>query len=298
MHYRRFLLIGWLCLSNGFLLAQNADSTLVVSDVLADTIAVEEEILPDSVACDSLSIDSLAQYLNPAAELYRFSWTSERINPYGVKIDSIPDSTSIDISDFVYPLESNRITSRFGQRGYRWHYGNDIGVNIGDTIRSTFAGRVRIVDYERRGYGRYVVIRHNNGLETVYAHLSRALCVINQDVKAGEAIGLGGNTGRSTGPHLHYEIRFLGNAFNPSKLVDFQEKIAVSDSTFLITLAETYSHNAALKELMKAKFHTVRSGDTLSGIAHRYGTTVSRLCKLNGISSKKILRIGQKIRYR
>lgn len=89
------------------------------------------------------------------------------------------------------------------------HNGLDIKVYIGDTIRAAFSGKVRMVKYERRGYGKYVVIRHENGLETVYGHLSKQIVDENQYVEAGEPIGLGGNTGRSTGSHLHFE-RVLG----------------------------------------------------------------------------------------
>lgn len=236
----------------------------------------------------------------PAFELYGTSWSADSLNPYRIAIDSMPDSLHIDCKEFVYPTKSNRVTSRFGLRGAsRFHYGVDIGVRTGDTIYATFSGKVRIVDYERRGYGNYVVVRHNNGFETVMAHLSKVLTSENSYVEAGDPIGLGGNTGRSTGPHLHYEIRILGNAFDPTKLIDIEHKsLKSNDDEALISHSYTYSHNAKLKELKKAAYHRVRSGDTLSGIAYRYGTSVSRLCRLNGIKSTSIIRIGQSIRYR
>ncbi len=232
--------------------------------------------------------------------LYAGSWDAERLNPYGVAIDNIVDSTLIDCSDFVYPTKSNRITSRFGSRGARYHYGIDIGLRRGDTIVSTFAGKVRIVDYERRGYGNYVVVRHNNGLETIYAHLSRVKIKENDSVQAGQLIGLGGNTGRSTGPHLHFEMRWQGNAFNPSKLIDFQTKqpLLADLGTYLITKEGTYTHRAELAKMREARYCRVRSGDTLSHIARRYGTTISRLCSLNRIKRTSIIQIGQRIRYR
>lgn len=294
MRLKLLLLVGALAwMPTFFLRAQTEQPDALSADDLGDIDALKDTT--DTV--EAFAVDSSYLYSNPAAELYRFSWTSQRINPYGVKIDSIPDSTEIDVSGFVYPTASNRITSSFGMRRYRWHYGTDIGINIGDTIVASFGGCVRIIDYEPKGYGHYVVIRHDNGLETVYAHLSRVLCYLDQEVEAGQPIALGGNTGRSTGPHLHYEIRFLGNAFNTTKLIDYESR-SVKQNPYIITLADTYSHNAALKELAKAKYHKVRAGDTLSGIARRYGTTVSKLCQLNRISSKKILRIGQSIRYR
>lgn len=243
--------------------------------------------------------DSLAR-ICPAYELYHYSWTPLRVNPYGVKVDSMPDSVYIDCRDFVYPTESNRITSNYGWRRYRYHHGIDIGLDVGDTVRATFSGRVRIVDYERKGYGHYVVIRHSNGLETVMAHMSRVLVQIDQDVVAGQPIGLGGNTGHSTGPHLHYELRFLGNSFNPINLVDFEKKKCLSDQDgfYIISKKGTFAHGKELAEVQSAAYHKVRSGETLSHIARRYHTTVKRLCQLNHIKETKILQIGQRIRYR
>ncbi len=236
----------------------------------------------------------------PAFDLYKESWSHDSLNPYRVAIDSMPDSLYINCKEFVYPTKSNKVTSRFGLRSAsRFHYGVDIGLTRGDTIYASFSGKVRIVDYERRGYGHYVVVRHDNGFETVMAHLSKVLVGLNQEVEAGEPIGLGGNTGRSTGPHLHYEIRILGNAFDPSKLIDIENrKLKTDEENVLISHSDTYSHNAKLKELKKAAYHRVKSGDTLSGIAYRYGSSVSQLCRLNGIKSTSILSIGQSIRYR
>lgn len=251
----------------------------------------------DFVCTKGLSTDTVDIYSNPACALYNYSWTSERLNPYRIKIDSLPDSVFVDCADFVYPLRSNHITSNFGMRQYRYHYGIDLGVKLGDTIRSTFSGKVRIVDYERKGYGHYLVIRHDNGLETVYAHLLEVLVSINQTVKAGDIIALGGNTGHSTGPHLHYEIRFLGNAFNPTKLIDFSTQ-KLRKNQFYITKKDTYSHSQELKAMSEARYHKVRSGDNLSKIARRYEVTVKQLCKLNKISPNTILRVGRKIRYR
>lgn len=253
----------------------------------------EDDISP----AEQFYIDSLSLYNNPAAELYSFSWTSERLNPYRIKIDSMPDSVHIDCRDFVYPLSSNRITSNFGMRRYRYHYGIDLGVTIGDTIRASFGGKIRIINYEAKGYGHYIVIRHDNGLETIYAHLSGVLVTINQQVKAGDPIGLAGNTGHSTGPHLHYEIRFLGNAFNPTKLIDFTKK-ELYTKEYCIVKKDTYSHKKELNSIAQARYHKVRSGNTLSSISRRYGVSVKQLCKLNKIRPTTKLRVGQKIRYK
>ena len=218
-----------------------------------------------------------------------------------LSLDSMPDSLYISCVDYCYPTESQRITSRFGIRGSRFHYGIDVGVQYGDTIRSPFSGTVTVATYQRGGYGRYVVIKHDNGLESVMAHFSRTLVKEGEQVVAGQPVGLGGSTGRSTGPHLHLEFRLFGNAFNPEKLINFNSRnVYLSDieNYYLMTKANTYSHRPQLEEMKRAAYHRVRSGETLSHIAKRYGTSVSRLCSLNRIKQTSILQIGQKIRYR
>ena len=233
---------------------------------------------------------------HPADDIYNSIWTSEKVNPYQLPVDSIQDSIFIDCSGFVMPAKGY-ITSKFGPRKYRYHYGTDIKVQVGDTVCASWDGQVRIVRYDERGYGNFVVIRHPNGLETVYAHMSRVLVDENEHIKAGEVIGLGGNTGRSTGPHLHYEIRYLGNAINSELLVDYQN-FCMKDTVYTITKRSTFYHQQQIKEMQQAKYITVKAGDNLSVLARRYGTTVSALCRLNGIKETSILQIGQRLRVR
>lgn len=158
-------------------------------------------------------------------EIYRVCWNSQSVNPYGntVKIPAIKD---IDVSGYVSPLDKVRVSSPYGWRPRfgRMHRGVDMSLKVGDTIRAAFNGKVRLVKYEANGYGNYVVIRHDNGLETVYGHMSRQLVKPNQEVKAGDPIGLGGNTGRSTGPHLHFETRYMGLTINPANIIDLERK--------------------------------------------------------------------------
>lgn len=234
---------------------------------------------------------------HPADSLYKHIWTNMRVNPYQTPIDSLTDSVMISMRGFRMP-HPGYITSKFGFRKYRFHYGTDIKVQVGDSIRSTWDGQVRIVGWDPRGYGYYVVIRHDNGFETVYGHLSRPMFDENERILAGEVLGLGGNTGRSTGSHLHYEIRYLGNAINPEILIDFEKGELRCDEDYLLTKKGAYPHHEELKQLQQAQYHKVKQGDTLSGIAKRYHTKVSVLCRLNGIKESSILRIGQKIRVR
>jgi murein DD-endopeptidase MepM/ murein hydrolase activator NlpD len=195
---------------------------------------------------------------------------------------------------FVQPYKG-RITSGFGPRKYRYHYGMDIKLQVGDSVCCAFDGTVRI-SHRSKTYGNVIVVRHKNGLETFYAHLSKAFVEPNQVVKAGDIIGLGGNTGRSYGSHLHFEIRYMDEPINPADVVDFN-KFCLKSDTLILTKAN-FSYKEKVKEFDKINFHTVRKGDTLSGIAVKYGTSVSSLCKLNGITPKKILSIGMKIRVK
>lgn len=154
------------------------------------------------------------------AEVFGQYWESDRVNPYGNI--AIPETANIDVSGYVSPVKGP-VTSPYGWRARfgRMHRGVDISLHVGDTVRAAFSGKVRLTKYEGKGYGYYVVVRHDNGMETVYGHLSRFLVKPNQRVKAGEPIALGGNTGRSTGPHLHFETRYLGLAINPEAIIDF-----------------------------------------------------------------------------
>ena len=223
------------------------------------------------------------------------------------------------------PTTSRVITSNFGSRWGRQHKGLDIKVYIGDTIRAAFSGKVRIVRYEGGGYGKYIVIRHNNGLETIYGHLSTQLVEENQTVRAGEVIGLGGNTGRSTGSHLHFETRLCGVALNPALMFDFREQDVTGD--YYAFNRSTYDSESATATRLHGKqdgstlaskdsdndyatndrttsglddqiqYHKVVKGETLESISRKRGVTIAQICKLNHITKKMKLRPGQILRY-
>jgi len=219
---------------------------------------------------------------NPASYLYP-EWSNEYVHRFENVV--LPDSVIISMKGYVMPTDSTRITDKYGYRPRRGraHLGIDVKVRIGDTIRAAFDGKVRISRYERRGYGHYLVIRHPNGLETVYGHLSKKLVGENDIVHAGDPIALGGNTGRSTGSHLHFETRILGNAINPALMFDFPNQRAATDYF-------VYQKNT--REI----YYKVRSGDTLSGIAIKNETSVANICRLNGISRNAVIRVGQTLR--
>jgi murein DD-endopeptidase MepM/ murein hydrolase activator NlpD len=165
-------------------------------------------------------------------------------------------------------------------------------------VKAAFDGIVRIVRFDPRGYGYYVLLRHYNGLETLYGHLSKQLVEVGKLVKAGDLIGWGGNTGRSSGPHLHYEVRYQGNAFNASSVYDFP-KGALVDRLFSLTPSHfSYFSHRKQAVVRRPVYHVVRRGDTLGAVARRYGTSVTSLCRLNRISSRSTLRTGQRLRVR
>ncbi len=272
---------------------------------------------------DSMALHHLIQIEtleSPAADLYN-DWD----NKFAHKGTTLPDSFRISLKDFCMPTTSRVLTSNFGARWGRQHKGLDIKVYIGDTIRAAFSGKVRIVKYEGRGYGKYVVIRHYNGLETIYGHMSAQLVEEDQEVRAGDPIGLGGNTGRSTGSHLHFETRLCGVALNPALMFDFKNQDVVDD--YYMFRKSTYNRESANATRLRGvggkavngdleeeneqvtastskksvgrttRFHKVSRGETLSSIARKRGMTVNAICKLNHIRKNARIRVGQILRY-
>lgn len=235
---------------------------------------------------------------------YFSAWDSKKINIYDFDPKKFTDTIPVKLYDdklgykWKLPLEKTPITSPFGPRWRSWHYGVDLDLNTGDPIYAGFDGIVRIRGYDRYGYGYYVVVRHKNGLETLYGHMSKILVNIGQELKAGDLIGKGGSTGRSTGSHLHYELRFQGAPFNPELIYDFK-KSAIKRQIYFITAA-TFSDvsSSQNQKFQTAAFHKIRRGDNLGSIAKRYGVSVSQLTRLNKISTRTILRIGQNLRIR
>ncbi|MCH2225812.1 MAG: M23 family metallopeptidase [Crocinitomicaceae bacterium] len=206
---------------------------------------------------------------------------------------------------FVMPFDG-RVTSRYGWRKGRYHNGTDIDLNTGDTVRAAWSGKVRYAKYNKSGFGNLVIIRHANGLETFYAHLSKHLAVPNMDVKAGDPIGLGGNTGHSYGSHLHFEVRFYDAPMDPEHIIDFKNKEVRDDNLMVHSklfrpgakAAARTNSNVASSNSGSRKYYRIRSGDTLSKIAVRNRTSVSRICQLNGIRPTTVLQIGRNLRIR
>lgn len=279
---------------------------------------------------NQIKVENTQQFLDnlfkeeeePEMDIYTEGWDSKRVNPFNPA--DVPNQKVIDVSNFAMP-HPGYVTSPYGyrRRFRRQHKGIDLKVYIGDTIRAAFDGKVRLTNFDRRGYGNYVILRHTNDLETVYGHLSKFLVEPDQYVKAGDPIALGGNTGRSTGPHLHFETRYMGYPINPAAIFDFANQTVHTDQyTFT---KQTYqqarnfdpaANSAHMKQFMaehkpsadqtaaasqsvrKSSTVVVRKGDSLSRIAARNGVTVKQICRLNGIKTTTKIRPGQRLKVR
>ncbi|MFT4521190.1 MAG: murein DD-endopeptidase MepM/ murein hydrolase activator NlpD [Bacteroidia bacterium] len=242
--------------------------------------------------------------LIPCHDSYCYSWDS--LNVDGPRLSNLDSILGVTIAltehdcGYVHPC-SGKINSDFGWRSYRMHNGIDIDLETGDPICAAFDGVVRIAKYNYGGYGNYVMIRHYNGLETLYGHLSDRFVFPNQTVRAGDIIGLGGSTGRSSGPHLHFEVRYKGIPIDPNKIIEFDSNALRMDSVYLSLSDFSPPHPSKMaspRSTSSKVYHKVRSGDTLWAISRRHGTTVSRICRLNGINENKALRVGQTLRIR
>lgn len=247
-------------------------------------------------------------------------WDMQGLFPYrNVDMSAMPQSVAIDLVDstksYHCPYQGPvNPRGKYGPRRQRQHHGVDLTLKTGDPIYATFCGRVRISQYNTGGYGHLVIIRHDNGLETYYGHLSERMVAAGQWVEAGQIIGLGGSTGRSTGPHLHFETRYYGQSFDPERLIDFQNG-TLNHETFLLKKSYFSIHSNAGQdfddeianeeqdkreqiERVNMRYHTVRTGETLGLIARRYGTTVAAICRLNNMQSSSVLQAGRTIRVK
>ena len=259
-------------------------------------------------------------------DLFTTNMNEKVIDCYGVSLDDLPSSWSLWIVDtldqYCCPIKTSR-SSGYGVRHGRRHQGIDLPLKTGDPVRAAFDGVVRISEYHG-GYGNMVLIRHENGLETLYGHLSERQVKAGDWVGAGQVIGKGGSTGRSTGPHLHFETRYQGYAFDPERLIDFEtgtlrhrmftlrkryfdansKYVMTDEDEEVIGKGDEEARKKAEAELRRQEanrqqWHTIRSGDTLGKIAGRYHTTVKAICRLNkGLTASTTLRVGKRIRVR
>lgn len=280
--------------------------------VLSTSVVLSQELANDSISGsgvgeyeDALLVSDFEQ----VDSLYKNIWNSTQIK-YGANLVAKSDTIAIGLRGrwkYCHPC-GGKVISKFGRRGRRQHTGTDIKLHQGDTVRCIFDGRVRIAK-RLSGYGNMVLVRHNNGLETLYAHLSSIKVTVNDTLKSGDLIGLGGRTGRATTEHLHFETRLFGEPFDSSIYIDFENGVLKSDSLFynnhrfatnladlrkkpqVKTLASTSVLAAG-----ESAVHVVQPGDSLWRIARKYGTSVAKIARDNNIGTEQVLKIGRQIK--
>ena len=275
-----------------------------------------------------VAVDSIHKNLFLSSSLNKLqNWNTRftRSESNITMVKSISDSFEIELDKFTMPFDGY-MTSHFGNRWGEWHPGVDIGLRVGDSVRVAWDGVIRYAMMNRGGYGNLIIVRHRNGLETYYAHLSRIKVVSGQRVSAGQVIGLGGNTGYSFGPHLHFEIRFYDVCIDPEFLVDFREKKVINSKILIssgfingqspkiptgisndefesVEFVAGSSLPLAGKLESKTpynirKYYIVKKGDCLNKIVDNNNITIQELCKLNNIDELKWLMVGQRLRIR
>ena len=279
--------------------------------IILDTLSIETDsiVIYNDKSWEFLSMLNFNGILNPELDSFmklefknKITQPWDNYEPFVISnnLSVIRDSIwlcNINDQHPNYSLPSpGKTNSRFGPRGSRYHRGIDLGFNKSDSIFCAFDGVVRYAKHNSGGYGNLVIIRHYNGLETFYAHLKKIKTSKNQKISAGDYIGKGGSTGKVSGPHLHFEIRFYGNAIDPELVFDFKNNCLQSENLFIHRNTFNYAKKYGGAYSSSIKYHTIRSGDTLYGLALTYGMSLNKICKLNKIKPSKILRLGEKIR--
>lgn len=223
--------------------------------------------------------------------IFTHEWINDQVFAHRVLPDSLHDTIISLLSQdrmFMLPIYGRLF------RGFNYvHKGLDIGLKKGDSVRAAFDGVVRYAKYNRGGFGNLIIIRHYNGLETYYAHLSRIKIQVNQVIRAGDIIGMGGSTGRSRAPHLHFEVRYKDIPIDPLKILDFDRQRLLSD-TLTITKKIFYPSDYD----GQAVYYKIKSGDTLGKVAKKYHTSIKALCAMNKIKPTTNLKIGRPVRVK
>lgn len=332
-----FAVILSLCAMSAYGKTSVSDSLNVVSPM--DTLETSEEHLKVVLFEDNTWKYIKSPGFAPSTADFKMYWHPELINPYKFKYDDLDEFWTLVLVDTVANFHSpykGKLQKRekFGVYRNRRHLGVDIPLKEGEPVMAVFEGQVR-TSKSFDGYGELVVIRHESGIETFYAHLSKRMVAVGDWVKAGGLIGFSGSTGTVAEPHLHFEARYKGFAFDPESFIDFEkgelkteillmkrksftaENLAVQDFTAEISnigedkadslarldkamkAAQTkVVETPAEPEKPKAVWHTVKRGDTLYALSIQYNTSVTAICKLNRMYSKATLKIGQKLRVK
>lgn len=276
-------------------ISQVRDTTKnILTPTVNDSIEADPE---DEEFITTTTYDDSLLKLVPAYNIY-CEWDTVNIHPYRTTVSQFTDTVKIQMiydknCDYVHPFYGHK-TSDFSFRWHRFHYGVDIDLETGSPVSCAFEGKVRIAK-KSNSYGNVIIIRHNNGLETIYAHLSEIRVKTDDYVTAGQIIGLGGSTGHSTGSHLHFEVRYKGIAINPNEIIDFNN-YCIRKPLLLLTSASLSYLKEAKKKRYGKRYYIVRKKETLYSVAHKNGLRVSTLCRINKISSITRLKPGRRLK--
>jgi LysM repeat protein/ribosomal protein L27 len=350
---RKFLRICFLCFALSifhFQLSTAQQVTLKKADIPripVDTLPTDREgvrIVTFTDGTFRFIPENIYRFLS--AKTYDNHWDTLNLFAYhDIELHDLPRRVTIEMAEShgYHAPATGSILSKYGPRGRRAHNGIDIRVTHGQPIFAAFDGMVRFSRWNSGGYGNLVIIRHASGLETYYAHLSRRAVVAGEWVRAGQVIGYGGRTGRASTNHLHFEVRYSDQSFDPERIIDFErgtlhqrefvlnkdyfsirsraveglgrnadgelsyaetldgetiaslDSLAVADGVDSLSVASAEPAPPAAPEPL---YHKIRSGDTLLALALHYGTTVAKICSLNGITPTTILRLGRTLRIK
>lgn len=291
--------------------AQNTNSRAARSEAHKQLLANQMKSKDQIRLVEKNTFIDLIDDLEPEPDIYTEGWNSKRVNPF--RESDVPNKAVIDVTGYFMPCPG-RVNSNYGYRAKfgRMHKGVDLHIRSNDTIYAAFDGKVRLTNYEAKGYGKYIILRHPNSLETVYGHLNKFLVKPDQVVKAGQPIALGGSTGRSTGPHLHFETRYMGYAINPNAIFDFANQTTHTDTYTFSKQTYTQPRNYAPRHDMAKSdrenrykpsdtdiaTYTVRRGDTLSSIARSYGLSATTLRRINNMGNSDAIKVGQVLKLK
>lgn len=185
-------------------------------------------------------------------DLYEKNWKNHKTFSIVYNLKGAVDTVLLKTSGAVKPVDY-RCNSEFKIRWGRWHQGNDFACKIGTPVKSVWGGKVRYAQMNHGGFGKLVIVRHPNGLETYYAHLNGFNVKVNDYVDPGQILGWVGTTGHSSGPHLHFEVRFMDNPFDP-ELIFGSDSVAVCSAIF--KSMKSASGTISLRELFEVNSST------------------------------------------
>ncbi|MFI5222486.1 MAG: peptidoglycan DD-metalloendopeptidase family protein [Bacteroidia bacterium] len=316
----KFLIKYFLCFQIAFLIHQSSVSAQVIEE---DSVSVEEEGEPEEGEIDAgftgytdlhywdymripgFKFDTT---MIPSTNYYPFGWDTITINPYQEDLKEMPDTFLLHLKDsgdcMFHPPAIGELSSGFGFRQWgrrrKFHFGVDVKMERGDPVYAIFDGVVRVAK-KSTDYGYVVLIRHYNGLETLYAHFFQLLTYPGAPVRSGDIIGLAGSTGHSTGPHLHFEVRFKGEKIDPNKIIYFPSGSLLDDNLQVDKSCFRHLYDVQKEKLKRnrsGRFYKVHKGDSIESIAYEYGISVKHLSRINGFSAKTKLKAGRRIRVR